>query len=166
MGTLVDQLIVDLVLIIGGFLGLVICIAASVVDIREYRIPNRLVAIGVVLLLVILSAASLIEHSWQPLLYGVGGGLAFFIAYLALALISPSGMGMGDVKLAAVVGLMLGPLGVTASFVGFYTAFVCGAVFGLTRILLRRGELRSRLPFAPFMTVGATVGLLWPLIAG
>lgn len=152
-------------LIIGGFFGLAICVAASVIDVREYRIPNRLVAVGIGVLLTLLVAVSTVEQSWQPLVFGLAGGLAFFLAYLALALISPTGMGMGDVKLAAVIGLMLGPLGVSASVVGFYSAFVLGAVFGLVRILVRRGGLRSRLPFAPFMTVGATLGLLAPLVA-
>ena len=153
-------------LIIGGFLGLAICVAASVVDIREYRIPNRLVAVGVVGLLLVLAVASVVEGGWQPLLFGLTGGAAFFAVYLLLAVISPRGMGMGDVKLAAVVGLMLGPLGLAASFVGFYAAFVAGALFGLVRILVQRGGLRSKLPFAPFMTVGAALGLMWPVIGG
>lgn len=153
-------------LIIGGFLGLAVCLAASVVDIREYRIPNQLVGFGVASLLVVLSLAAVVERSWQPLVYGLAGGLAFFVAYLLLAIISPAGMGMGDVKLAAVIGLMLGPLGLLSSIVGFYGAFVVGALFGLARILVQRSGLRSRLPFAPFMTIGAALGLLWPVVGG
>lgn len=151
-------------LIIGGFLGLGICLAASVIDIREYRIPNRLVVVGLVVMVTVLSAVSVIERSWTPMVAGLLGGLAFFSAYLVLALISSTGMGMGDVKLAAIVGLMLGPLGLSASVVGFYAAFLAGALFGLIRMAVHRSGLRSRLPFAPFMTIGATLGLLWPMI--
>lgn len=115
-------------------------------------------------MVVVLGIVSVAENSWTPMAAGLLGGLGFFAAYLVLALISPTGMGMGDVKLAAVVGLMLGPLGVGASVVGFYTAFVAGALFGLIRMAVHHSGLRSRLPFAPFMTIGATLGLLWPMI--
>lgn len=153
-------------IIIGGFLGLATCVAASVIDIREYRIPNRLVAFGFGVMLIALVVTSVVDGSWNPLLAGFAGGSAFFMAYLVLALISPTGMGMGDVKLAAIVGLMLGPLGLGASVVGFYAAFVAGALFGLMRMAFQAGGLRSRLPFAPFMALGAAVGLVWPMIIG
>lgn len=161
-----DQLIVDLVLILGGLLGLTVCVMASIVDIREYRIPNRLVAFGFLALVILLAAAAILDRSWQSLIFGLTASMAFFVAYLLLAIIGSNGMGMGDVKLAAVVGLTLGPLGVGASIVGFYLAFVVGASFGMVRIALRRGSIKSHIPFAPFMTVGLLAGWLWFIFVG
>jgi leader peptidase (prepilin peptidase)/N-methyltransferase len=85
---------------------------------------------------------------------------------LVLALIGPSGLGMGDVKLAPALGLYLGYLGWSALVVGVAAGFVLGALAALGLLareaFARRplaGALRKALPFGPFLLLGTLVGL-------
>ncbi|MDB5621396.1 MAG: prepilin peptidase, partial [Tardiphaga sp.] len=77
-----------------------------------------------------------------------------------LALISPAGIGMGDVKLSALLGLALGYLGFFPRLIGGTAGFVVGGLVSLIALLARRVTLRSSIPFGPAMLVGAFVGLL------
>jgi leader peptidase (prepilin peptidase)/N-methyltransferase len=69
-------------------------------------------------------------------------------------------MGMGDVKLAGVLGMGLAWLGWSEWLVGAFLAFLLGAVVGLGLMLLRRASRRSAIPFGPFMVAGALLGIL------
>ena len=79
--------------------------------------------------------------------------------YFILALVKPGGMGMGDVKLAAVLGLYLGFLGWGNLLVGAFAAFVFGGVFGLAAHVTRRAGRKTAIPFGPWMILGAWVGV-------
>jgi leader peptidase (prepilin peptidase)/N-methyltransferase len=84
-----------------------------------------------------------------------------FAVYLLLAIISPSSMGMGDVKLALIIGLLLGWFGLTAWLVGLLAAFVVGGVIALVALALRRVTLRGSIPFGPSMLMGALLAVLF-----
>jgi leader peptidase (prepilin peptidase)/N-methyltransferase len=84
-------------------------------------------------------------------------GAAAFTALLLMTLAHPAGMGMGDVKLAGVMGLYLGASVAPALLV----AFLAGSVVGLAIIAREgRGARKKGVPFAPFLAVGAFVALL------
>jgi leader peptidase (prepilin peptidase)/N-methyltransferase len=68
-------------------------------------------------------------------------------------------MGMGDVKLAAVLGLYLGFLGWGNLLVGAFAAFLFGGLFGLALMLARRAGRKTAIPFGPWMILGAWVGV-------
>jgi prepilin signal peptidase PulO-like enzyme (type II secretory pathway) len=82
-----------------------------------------------------------------------GFGLAGF--YLVLALVSPSGMGMGDVKAAAGLGTMLAWRGWTALIAGGFAGFLFAAVYGITLLVSGRATRNHQIPFGPFMIAGA-----------
>jgi len=139
-------------------------IAAPIVrtDLARHRIPDVLngaaCAAGAVLLLV----------PWDLAAYGRGwlGALTATAVLLVLALIGPSGLGMGDVKLAPALGLYLGYLGWEALLVGIIAGFVLGALAALgllARAAMGRTPmaeaLRRALPFGPFLLLGTLVGL-------
>jgi leader peptidase (prepilin peptidase) / N-methyltransferase len=71
-------------------------------------------------------------------------------------------MGFGDVRLAALLGLVLGRLGVAELVVGVYAGFLVFGLPGLLLALVRRDRalLRAAYPFGPFMVVGALIGVL------
>src|SRR6185437_3671912 len=108
------------------------------VDLRHRLLPDRAVvptfAVGALLLVV----AAVAEQAWPDLLRAGLGALVLFAAFLVLALISPAGLGMGDVKLAAVVGLYLGWLGWGAVVLGAFAGFVVQAVVSLVLLATRR----------------------------
>ena len=77
-----------------------------------------------------------------------------------LLLIYPSGMGFGDVKLAGVLGMMLGWFGWPEVVVGAFLGFLFGGVLGMALMAARRATRKSMIPFGPFMLAGAWTGLL------
>ncbi len=69
-------------------------------------------------------------------------------------------MGFGDVKLAALLGLYLGFVGLPQLAVGVLAAFLLGGLAGATLLVLRRADRRTAIPFGPWMLAGAWVGIL------
>ncbi|MBC7558576.1 MAG: prepilin peptidase, partial [Dermatophilaceae bacterium] len=75
--------------------------------------------------------------------------------------VSPAGMGMGDVKLAGVLGLALGLAGLSATLLAVLIAFALHAVISVVLLAARRAGRRTALPFGPPLLVGAAVALGW-----
>lgn len=84
-------------------------------------------------------------------------GFGAFLAFLAIALVSPNGMGAGDVKFAGVLGLMLGFPGVLFAL---WLAVVVGGVVAAVFLLLRKRGRKDAMPFGPFLALGAALVLL------
>jgi leader peptidase (prepilin peptidase)/N-methyltransferase len=133
----------------------------TVIDLRHRLLPDRVVAPGLGLGVVLLTLAAVARGEWADLLRAGLGAVVLFSVFLALALISPRSMGMGDVKLAALLGLYLGWLGWGAVFVGAVAGFVVQAVLALVLLAGRRIGLREHLPFGPAMLLGAALAIGW-----
>ncbi|MFH9606599.1 prepilin peptidase [Streptomyces sp. NPDC017448] len=150
-----------------GWLALTpVAVLLAVVDRRVHRLPDPLtLPLAGAAVLLLGGAALLPGHagSWTS---GLLGGLALGGFYLLLFLINPDGMGFGDVKLALALGVVLGWYGWAVLFVGGFTGFLFGAVYGLGLVLLRRAGRRTGIPFGPFMMAGALTGLLLGALAG
>jgi leader peptidase (prepilin peptidase) / N-methyltransferase len=140
----------------------------AVIDARTRRIPNRLTYPLTPALLVLLVAAAFAsaEPGWA--LRAVLGGLAAFGVLFALALISPRGMGMGDVKLAAFIGLGLGYLGWGHVVLGVFGGFVLGGVVAIGLLAARIRSRKDPIPFGPYLAAAALLAVLvgGPLIDG
>ncbi len=132
----------------------------SVIDLRSRLLPNAIVLPALCLGALLLAAASAAGSAWGPLVRAGLGSLVLFGLYLALALVSPAGMGMGDVKLAAVVGLFLAYQGWQTLAVGTFAGFLIGALAGAAVLAVRRGGLKSTIPFGPPMIAGALAAIL------
>jgi len=129
----------------------------TVIDLRHRLLPNRVLVPTLVLGAGLLLAAAAIEGAWPSLLRAALGAAALFAVFLVLAVVSPSGLGMGDVKLAAVLGLFLGWLGWSVVLLGAVAGFVVQAVLALVLLALGRVRRDSELPFGPAMLVGAAL---------
>lgn len=84
----------------------------------------------------------------------IGGGLLFLIAFLYVIIRKREGMGMGDVKLLAMIGAFLGWKGVI--FVMLVSSII-GTITGLTVIIYKKGDLRYAIPFGPFLSLAAVI---------
>jgi leader peptidase (prepilin peptidase)/N-methyltransferase len=135
----------------------VAAVLLTVIDLRHRLLPNRVVIPTLVTGALLLLVAAAIEGSWTDLLRAVLGAAVLFAVFLVLAVISPSGLGMGDVKLAAVLGLYLGWLGWGVVLLGAVAGFLVQAVLALVLLALGRVRRDSDLPFGPAMLVGAAV---------
>jgi leader peptidase (prepilin peptidase)/N-methyltransferase len=85
--------------------------------------------------------------------------LVLFGFFFTLAFIYPAGMGFGDVRLAGLVGGVLGYLSWSYWVIGSFAGFFLGAVVGIGLIAVRRGGRRTAVPFGPFMVAGALLAL-------
>ena len=125
--------------------------AVAIVDVEERRVPNRLVLPAAA---IALFAQALLhrDEALECLAAGVGAAGFFFIANL----ISRNAVGMGDVKLALLLGIVLGEDVLTALFIGGLAAAAAGLL-----VLSRRGFSRGHtIPFAPFLALGGLAALL------
>ncbi|WP_144873429.1 A24 family peptidase [Microbacterium sp. 1.5R] len=149
------------VLIVLVHLGLLIVAARLVViDLRTHRLPDRIVLPTLGALLLLATVDALVSHDTAALLRGGTGLLVLGGFYALLRLISRDGMGGGDVKLAAGIGLLLGWHGWQELVVGAAAAFVLGALFACGLMLLRRANGSTHIAFGPWMIVGAALGIV------
>ena len=136
-------------------------VALSVVDVELFLLPNRIVYPLAVTTLVLLVVAALGDGAWGDFGRALLGGVVAMLALGLLHLASPRSMGFGDVKLAFVLGLVLGWLGWSELVLGLFCGFLAGAVVGVALIVLRHRGRRDHLPFGPFLAFGTLVVLLW-----
>jgi leader peptidase (prepilin peptidase) / N-methyltransferase len=137
-----------------------VLLVVAVVDAETRRIPNAITYTATPALLVLLVLAAL-AHGEPGRLVGVLlGGLGAFGFLLLLALANPRGMGMGDVKYAAFLGMGLGWVGTAAVVVGLFSAFLLGAVASVALVSLTSRTRKDLVPFGPYLSAGALLGLL------
>ena len=131
----------------------------GLIDLAHRLLPDRVVlpALGAGALLLLLAAA--LDGDWPRFARACAAAAVLFAVHLVLALLAPAGLGMGDVKLAAVLGLALGWVSWRAVVLGGAAGFVVQAVVAL--VLLAAGRVRrgGELPFGPSMLVGAVIAL-------
>ena len=129
-----------------------VLIVVAVIDFEQQVVPNPIVLVAAVYAL---PAWAVVDPGMLPEVAIAGAGA--FLVFLLMALAYPAGMGMGDVKLAGVMGLYLG-LDVVPAFL---VAFLTGSVVGIALIARGgAGERRRGVPFAPFLALGGIVALL------
>lgn len=133
----------------------------SVIDLRIMRVPRWILYPLGALVLVALTAACATDGQWRPLGDAAIGGVLALAVFFAIWWVYPTGMGMGDVRLAGVIGLGLGWLGLFHVYVGFVVGLVAGSVFGLVLMLVRGTGRKTRLPLVPSLSLGAVVGVVW-----
>ncbi|MCS5519699.1 prepilin peptidase [Curtobacterium flaccumfaciens] len=136
-----------------------ISISLTLIDLDTHTLPNRIVLPAYIVLPVLLLAASAVSDDWGAALRGLIGLVVLGGTYLALALAVPGGMGLGDVKLAGVLGLVLAYLGWGSLAVGSFAAFLLGGTFAVVLLVVRRAGRRSGIPFGPWMLAGAWLGI-------
>ncbi len=132
----------------------------AVIDARTRKIPNRLTYRLTPALLTLFVLAGLLSGDPTTALRSVLGGVAAFAALLVIALISPRGMGMGDVKLAGFIGIGLGYLGWGYVVLGVFAGFVVGGLSGMALLATRARSRRDLIPFGPYLAIGAVVAVL------
>ncbi|HWH26356.1 MAG TPA: prepilin peptidase [Pseudolysinimonas sp.] len=134
-------------------------IALALIDLDTKRLPNLLVLTALISGVVLLAAAALVRGDLGALLGAAIGGAALFALYFLLAVVSRGGMGMGDVKLSAVLGLYLGFLGWGNLVVGAFAAFLLGGLVGVGMMIARKAGRKTAIPFGPWMIAGAWIGV-------
>ena len=134
-------------------------VALTAIDLDVQRLPNAIVLPAYLGLAALLTGAALLEGSAEPLVRATVGSVGLFAFYFALVLAYPQGMGFGDVKLAGVIGAVLGFVSYPALVVGAFSAFLIGAVAGLALMVARHASGKTAVPFGPAMVAGALLAI-------
>jgi leader peptidase (prepilin peptidase) / N-methyltransferase len=130
------------------------------IDAAVRRLPDVLTGPAFAGTVLFLLAEAAVSGHWHPLAQAVAGGIALAGFYLVLVLISPSGMGLGDVKAAAALGTMLAWPGWSSLIAGGFAGFLFAAAYGITLMVSGRGTRKQQIPFGPFMIAGAFLIIL------
>lgn len=141
-----------------------VLIALAIIDATTYRLPDRIVLPMLCGSIVWVAVVALVDAHPERIRAALCGAAVYFGVLLIAHLISPRGMGFGDVKLAALLGLFLGwtttsmldavALVLWAMIIGFAVGTLVGLI-----ILLRRRSNRP-FPFGPFLVIGTVIALL------
>ncbi|MGC5627865.1 prepilin peptidase [Georgenia sp. Z1344] len=137
----------------------------AVTDHRTHRLPDKLLIGGGAVALPLLVAAALLAGEPGALLRAAAGALVPAGVLYAVALVTPGGVGLGDVKLLLLTGAWLGFLSVPAATVGPVLGIVVGGLVSIVAVVARRATLRSHVPLGPALLVGAAVAT-WLDLAG
>jgi leader peptidase (prepilin peptidase)/N-methyltransferase len=148
-------------LVLAAACWLALCtIPLAFIDAAVRRLPDPLTGAAFAGTALLLLAAAAADGHWHSLARAAAGGIAMAGFYLVLALISPSGMGMGDVKAAAGLGTMLAWPGWTSLLAGGFAGFLFAAVYGIALLMSGRATRKQQIPFGPFMITGAFLIIL------
>jgi leader peptidase (prepilin peptidase)/N-methyltransferase len=140
-----------------------VAVALSVIDWHTRLLPRVVVipaTLAAIALVVVVGLATDERDALVRALVGMVVARSFF---WVLWFVRSAGMGFGDVRLAAPVGLVLGWEGWGALVIGLWVGFMAFALPGLVLAIVKRDRslLRKPFPYGPFMVVGALVGLVW-----
>jgi leader peptidase (prepilin peptidase)/N-methyltransferase len=150
--------------IVAPFLGLMLAVA--LIDARWRVVPNGLTYPSLILFLVVIVAVDLAGGGVDVLRALLG--LALYAGpVLALAVAIPGGMGMGDVKLAALIGLVLGSIGLAYVAVAAFAGIIGGGLGAVVAMAAMGYGSKEHIPYGPFLAGGAVVAALaGPHLAG
>ena len=142
----------DVPALVRGILLVTFLVPIALIDFDTRTIPNKLTLPAAVLALAVIVGLDL-DFLVEALIAGAAGFAFFFLAVLAY----PKGMGMGDVKLAGVLGLYLGRAVAPAIFIGLIAGVLVGGIV-IARLGAKEGR-RTKVPFGPFLALGGVIAL-------
>ena len=140
-----------------------VAVALVWIDSDVHRLPTGLVRPTTVLVAAQLAFSSAVTGDWTALLRAGICAVVLLLVFLLLALLAGAlggAFGLGDVQLAALLGLTTGYVSAWAPLVTTYAAFLLGGAWALGRIALRRAHRRSAIAFGPWMLLGGYLSLL------
>jgi len=138
----------------------VVGVALTQIDVAVQRLPDRLTLPAYPALIILLTAAAAIDDDWAALLRAILGAIALWAGYALLALASGGQVGGGDVKVAGLIGLLLGFLGWRTLITGACAGFLLAAAASVVLLAGRRMSRRGAISFGPFLLGGALLATL------
>jgi leader peptidase (prepilin peptidase)/N-methyltransferase len=131
----------------------------SVIDFQLQIIPNRIVYPTIFASVPLLALAALAGDDWDRFGHAVMGATLAWLALLVIHLVSPAGMGFGDVRLSFVLGLFLGWISLGHVFTGLFLGVLLICAVGIVLALLRLKSLQEHMAFGPFLAAGSILAV-------
>jgi leader peptidase (prepilin peptidase)/N-methyltransferase len=136
-------------------------IALSAIDLEYYLLPNRIIYPVAIASVPMLLGAAVLDGDIGWFGRALAGAAIAFSFFYIVHIISPRGMGFGDVRLSFILGLYLGYLGWRYLFGGLFFGFFYGAVIGVSLIALKIRTRKQHIPFGPFLAAGTMTFVLF-----
>jgi leader peptidase (prepilin peptidase)/N-methyltransferase len=134
-------------------------VVLGTVDLASHRLPDRVTYPAAVVCTAALGADAAVHGSWGALARAVAAAAVAFLVASAARALAPEALGFGDVKLLALLGLLLGWAGWGVLLAGVFLGLVAGALVSLVLLATRRAGWRTALPFGPPLLTGAVLAL-------
>ena len=135
-------------------------VVLSLIDLDTFLLPNRIVYPLTIAVTLLFGVAGVLDGGLGDFRRALLCGLVVFAVFLLLHLISPRGMGFGDVKFSFVLGVALGWVSPATAFLGIFMGFLLGSVVGIGLIATKVKTRKDHVPFGPFMALGTVSALL------
>ncbi len=146
--------------VVPAYLVFFVClVSVSVIDSKLQIIPNRIVYPTIFASVPLLALAALVGGEWDRFVHALIGATLAWLALLIIHLISPAGMGFGDVRLSFVLGLFLGWISLTHVLTGLFLGVLLISAVGLVLAGLRLKSLQEHIAFGPFLAAGSTLAV-------
>ena len=145
-----------------AFLVFVVASAAlTLTDLAAKRLPNRIVFPADVIGAALLVAGSVLDGEPGRLIDAGIGAIAYSGLLLIIHLVVPRGLGFGDVKLAVLLGMFLGYLGIGHVALGFFLVYLFGGAISVVLVVTKIRSMKDAIPFGPYMMAAALVTILY-----
>jgi leader peptidase (prepilin peptidase)/N-methyltransferase len=131
----------------------------SIVDLEHKRLPNRILYPGTIVGLALLTSGAAVEGTLEAMPRALAGGAGYFALLLLVAIAARGGFGMGDVKLAFVLGLFVTYGSWDALGVAVFAAFALGGVASIVLLVIGRARRKDTIPFGPWLVLGAWLAI-------
>lgn len=135
-------------------------VSLAFIDLEHLLLPRSIVYPTLAGVSGWLVASATYYGQWHRLLVAIICGVAWFAAFWVLNFISPRSLGFGDVRLASVLGIALGWLGIGDLFIGFFAANLLGAVVGLSLIAAKKRKRDDPVPYGVYLAAGTIFAVL------
>ncbi len=139
-------------------------VVISFIDLEFTIIPNKIVYPGLIIGLLFAIGMAVVQKDMGLLLsrllgFAIGGVVILFIVIVGSAIFRKQAMGIGDVKLMAMIGIFLGPW--PHLVMTLLAASIFGTIVGIILMMARKKKMDSAIPFGPFLAIGALLSLLY-----
>ena len=141
-----------------GWLG----VALGAVDLRHHRLPDALTLPAIPITMLVVGVTEWLRPEAGSAVTALVVAAVLSGLFLLLAMVAPSGMGHGDVKLVPSLALMTGYVSIAAAVLGVLVAFVLGAAWAVVGLVSRRMTMKTAIPFEPFLLAGCWLVLVFP----
>lgn len=146
--------------VVPAYLVFFVCLVSiSVIDSQLQIIPNRIVYPTIFASVPLLALAALLGEDWPRFGQAMMGATFAWLALLVIHLISPSGMGFGDVRLSFVLGLFLGWISLGHVFTGLFLGVLLICAVGIVLAVLGLKSLQEHIAFGPFLAAGSILAV-------
>ena len=134
-------------------------LALSAIDVELLVLPKVIIYPSLIAITALLIVAAGVTNDWHRLLIAALCAVGWFVLFFIINFASPHALGFGDVRLAPILGLGLGWLGIRFVILGFFAANLVGAIIGLALIAAKKMSREQPIPYGVFLAIGAGIAL-------